>query len=101
VSSPLTVGGLTVDRLRREVRTGERVIELRAKEFDLLVAFIAHFGQALSRAQILHEVWDFDVPGKTRTVDVHVNHLRPRLAGTGVTIETLRGVGYRLVLSEP
>jgi two-component system alkaline phosphatase synthesis response regulator PhoP len=93
----LSAGSLTVDRPRREARAGDRVLELRAKEFDLLVAFVEHAGLVLSREQILEEVWGYDVPGETRTVDVHVNHLRRRLAGAGVSIETLRGVGYKLV----
>lgn len=96
----LTAGPLTVDRLRREARSGNRVLGLRAKEFDLLVAFVEHAGLALSRKQILEEVWGYTVPGQTRTVDVHVNHLRRQLVGTGVTIETLRGVGYKLVVGE-
>jgi two-component system alkaline phosphatase synthesis response regulator PhoP len=97
--SVLTAGPIVVDRARREVRSGGCALDLRAKEFDLLVAFIGNAGLVLSREQILQEVWGYDVPGETRTVDVHVNHLRRRLDGTGVTIETHRGVGYKLVVA--
>jgi two-component system alkaline phosphatase synthesis response regulator PhoP len=88
-------GRLVVDRARREARVDGELLPLRAKEFDLLVAFITHEGLALTRAQLLEEVWGYDVPGETRTVDVHVNLLRRKLAGTGATIATLRGVGYK------
>ncbi len=97
----LTVGTLTIDSAGRVVRCDGERLTLRAKEFDLLAAFAANAGLALSRKQILLDVWGYDVPGQTRTVDVHVNHLRRRLAGTGVAIETLRGVGYRLVAGPP
>lgn len=95
----LTAGPLAIDRARREARIGDRVLELRAKEFDLLSAFVEHADLALTRARLLEEVWGYSVPGRTRTVDVHVSHLRSRLAGAGVAIETLRGVGYKLVIA--
>jgi DNA-binding response OmpR family regulator len=54
-------------------------------------------GFVLSRDQLLESVWGFDHPGATRTVDVHVQHLRSKLEGAKVQIETLRGIGYKLV----
>jgi two-component system, OmpR family, alkaline phosphatase synthesis response regulator PhoP len=95
----LKAGALVIDRARREVRRGELLLALRAKEFDLLVTFMEHPGLVLKREQLLYEVWGYDVPGETRTVDVHVNHLRRRIQDSGVTIETLRGVGYKFVSS--
>lgn len=95
----LKAGTLVIDRARREVRRGDRPLALRSKEFDLLVTFMEHPGLVLKREQLLSEVWGFDVPGETRTVDVHVNHLRRRIQDSGVTIETLRGVGYKFVPS--
>ena len=95
-----STGRLVVDRARREARVSGEPVPLRAKEFDLLVCFLEHAGLALSRQQILEEVWGYDIAGMTRTVDVHVNHLRRHLAGSGVAIQTLRGVGYKLVVSE-
>jgi DNA-binding response OmpR family regulator len=92
----ISLGRLTVDRPRREARVDGCMLDLRAKEFELLVCFIENVGMVLSRARLLEDVWGYDFLGQTRTVDVHVNHLRRKLQGAGVTIETLRGVGYKL-----
>ncbi len=93
----LTVGNLKVDKARREVRIAETLINLRTKEFDLLVAFAESPGIALTRDDLLESVWGYDYAGETRTVDVHVQHLRSKIFGADVSIETLRGVGYKLV----
>lgn len=93
----LTVGNLKVDKARREVRIDETLLSLRTKEFDLLVAFAESPGIALTRDDLLESVWGYDYAGETRTVDVHVQHLRSKLTGADVTIETLRGVGYKMV----
>ncbi len=94
---PVEFAGLTVDPGRREARAGEHELKLRAKEFDLLHALVAHRGLVLSREQLLNQVWGYDLYGDTRTVDVHIARLRDRLASTGVAIETVWGVGYKLV----
>jgi DNA-binding response OmpR family regulator len=94
----LHLGDLTIDPSSREVRLGTRTLELRTKEFDLLYTLAEHRGQVLSREQLLELVWGYDFYGETRTVDVHVAHLRKKLAGSKVAIETLRGVGYKLVV---
>jgi DNA-binding response OmpR family regulator len=73
---------------------------LRTKEFSLLATFAQNQGIVLSREKLLELVWGFDYFGETRTVDVHVNHLREKLAGSGVNIETLRGTGYKLTAGE-
>jgi DNA-binding response OmpR family regulator len=52
----------------------------------------------LSREQLLELAWGYDYPGQTRTVDVHIGHLRKKLAGSRVKIETVTGVGYKLVV---
>lgn len=91
------VGPLTVDARRREARVDGREIELRAKEFDLLMAFAAEPGRVFTREALLDQVWGYSYYGETRTVDVHVQHLRAKLAGSGVSIQTVRGVGYKLV----
>jgi DNA-binding response OmpR family regulator len=93
----ITVGNLSVDRARREARVDGHPIVLRTKEFDLLAAFAENPGIALTREQLLESVWGYDFAGETRTVDVHVQHLRSKLSGATVSIETLRGVGYKLV----
>jgi DNA-binding response OmpR family regulator len=94
---PLHVGSLTIDPARHEVHVDEAQIEMRPKEFELLLAFTRHPGIVLSREQLLNQAWGYDYYGETRTVDVHVAQLRKRLAGTDVQIETVVGVGYKLV----
>jgi two-component system alkaline phosphatase synthesis response regulator PhoP len=97
-SKPLHLGDVTVDPARREVTVAGQPVRLRAKEFDLLQAFAEHKGLVLTREQLLSRVWGYDFYGETRTVDVHVAHLRKRLAASaGVRIETITGVGYKLV----
>jgi two-component system alkaline phosphatase synthesis response regulator PhoP len=95
---PLTLGGLVIDPARREAAVNGRPLALRAKEFDLLYTLAEHKGLVLSREQLLNLVWGYDFYGETRTVDVHIAHLRHRLADTGITIETVWGVGYKLVV---
>jgi DNA-binding response OmpR family regulator len=94
---PIEVGPLRVDGRRRVATVGERRLELRAREFDLLVALARDPGVVLTRDVLLEDVWGTDFPGETRTVDVHVAELRKQLAADGPQIETVRGVGYRLV----
>jgi DNA-binding response OmpR family regulator len=94
---PLHVADLTIDPARREVSVAGEPIPLRAKEFDLLQAFAENKGIVLTREQLLNKVWGYDFYGETRTVDVHVAHLRKRLKGSRVSIETVTGVGYKLV----
>jgi len=94
---PLHIADLTIDPARREVSVAGEPIALRAKEFDLLQAFAENKGIVLTREQLLNKVWGYDFYGETRTVDVHVAHLRKRLKGSRVSIETLTGVGYKLV----
>ena len=94
---PIEVGTLRLDPRRREVAVGDRMVELRAREFDLLAALARDPGVVLSREALLEDVWGTDFPGETRTVDVHVSELRRKLGSDGPTIESVRGVGYRLI----
>ncbi|MEO8463408.1 MAG: response regulator transcription factor [Chloroflexota bacterium] len=94
---PIEVGTLRIDPRRREVGVGDRVVELRGREFDLLAALARDPGVVLSRDSLLEDVWGTDFPGETRTVDVHVSELRKKLGPDGPAIESVRGVGYRLV----
>jgi DNA-binding response OmpR family regulator len=91
-------GPLAIDLARREARLGDQVLSLRAKEFDLLRALAEHQGMALSREQLLDLAWGFDYYGETRTVDVHIAHLRQQLGDSVVVIETIWGIGYKLVV---
>jgi DNA-binding response OmpR family regulator len=95
------IGDLTIDQARREVTIAGRPVTLRTKEFDLLVALARDQGVVLSRERLLESVWGYEVDAETRTVDVHVNHLREKLAASTVTIETVRGIGYKLVAPDP
>jgi two-component system alkaline phosphatase synthesis response regulator PhoP len=93
----LFVGQLSVDAGSREARVGNDLLELRPKAFDLLLALVEHAGLVMSRDQLLDLVWGYGFPGGTRTVDAHISHLRARLVGSDIIIETHRGIGYKLV----
>lgn len=94
------VGNVEIDPGGREVRVnGERVV-MRAKEFDLLLTLADHLNIALSRDQLLDLVWGYDFYGQTRTVDVHIAHLRDKLAGSNLEIETVWGRGYKLLIKD-
>jgi len=97
-TKPIHIGDLTIDPARREARFSSRTLDLRTQEFDLLLTFAEHRGLVLSREQILQKAWGFDFYGQTRTVDVHVAHLRKKLEGSSVKIETVTGVGYKLAV---
>ncbi|TET54973.1 MAG: response regulator transcription factor [Anaerolineales bacterium] len=95
--APIHVGDVCIDRARHEVTVDGEPIRLRPKEFDLLLALAEHRGIVLSRDQLLNLAWGYDFYGETRTVDVHVAQLRKRLDGSSVEVETVVGVGYKLV----
>ena len=96
--APLQLADLVIDPASREVRLGERTLDLRAQEFDLLLTLAQARGRVLTREQLLQQAWGFDFYGQTRTVDVHVAHLRKKLEGSSVKIETITGIGYKLVV---
>jgi DNA-binding response OmpR family regulator len=93
---PRRFGRVEIDPTSREVTVDGEAIVLRAKEFDLLLTLADHANQVLSREQLLDRVWGYEFYGQTRTVDVHVAHLRERLSGSGLEIETVWGRGYKL-----
>jgi two-component system, OmpR family, alkaline phosphatase synthesis response regulator PhoP len=91
-------GDVRVDFRRAEVYRGEDVVDLSAKEFKLLRYLIAHRGAALSRDELLNEVWGYEAAVSTRTVDVHVAGLRQKLETNQrhpQFILTIHGLGYR------
>ena len=96
-SPVLEVGNVVIDTARREVRVGDRQVELRAKEFDLLVAFARNPGIVLDREKLLSQVWGYEFLGDSRTIDVHVTWLREKLSKSDVQIKTVWGIGYKLV----
>ena len=96
----LEADGVRLDSASREVTVEGEPITLRAKEFDLLAAFMSHTGTVLDRERLLQLVWGSDYYGDTRTIDVHVAWLREKLAGAKhVKIQTVWGIGYKLVVS--
>src|SRR5487761_559369 len=98
----IRAGKLEVDLERHEVRHEQAKVQLRPKEFDLLTLLARYPGRVFQRSELLDLVWGYDFPGYTRTVDVHVQQLREKLAAAGVkapSIETVWGVGYRLELA--
>jgi two-component system, OmpR family, alkaline phosphatase synthesis response regulator PhoP len=93
-------GDLRIDTARHEARLNGNSLTLRTKEYALLTTLAQNPGIVFSREKLLEIVWGFDYYGETRTVDVHVNHLREKIEGSNVNIETLRGTGYKMILSE-
>ncbi len=96
--SVLEIGDLALDPAAHEVRRGARPIHLTGKEFALLQYLMQNSGEALTRARLLEHVWDFAFDGDPNIVDVYVGYLRAKIDRPfgRTTIETVRGVGYRL-----
>jgi DNA-binding response OmpR family regulator len=92
----LSIGKLTIDPDKREVKIAGQPITLRTREFDLLYMLTENREKVFSREQLLEKVWGFDFYGETRTVDVHIARLRNRLKSSDVEIETVWGIGYKL-----
>jgi DNA-binding response OmpR family regulator len=91
----LKAGNLILDLRLRQVRVGDRLVELSAKEFILIETFLRHPNRILSREQLLSAVWGYDYDPGSNIVDVYVGYLRKKLNSS--LIETVRGMGYRFV----
>ncbi len=89
-------GDLHLDRSTHQARAFGQVLPLTPIEFSLLELFMRRPGRALSRQQLLDEVWGQDFEGAERTVDSHVRNLRSKLKGTRPRIVSVRGIGYKL-----
>jgi len=96
----IEAGDLRIDLARHEVTIGGEKVKLRTKEYELLSTLAQNLGIVLSREKLLELVWGYDYFGETRTVDVHVNHLREKMTASNAQIETVRGTGYRLIIDE-
>ena len=94
----LRVGDLSLDPATHQVLRGDRTIELTGKEFALLEYLMRHAGEVLSRTILIEHVWDFAHDGDSNLIDVHVRNLRMKIDRPfGLdSIDTVRGVGYRL-----
>lgn len=90
----LRAGSIVLDLRTRQVKAGDRFIELSAREFILAETFVRHPGQVMSREQLLSHVWGYDYDPGSNIVDVYVGYLRKKLGSD--LIETVRGMGYRL-----
>ncbi len=96
-AAPVHLADLTIDPARREVTCNSRPVDLRTQEFELLLTLAEQPGRVFTREQLLEKAWGFDYYGQTRTVDVHIAQLRKKLAASAAKIETVTGVGYKLV----
>lgn len=94
----ISLGDLSMDFAAYTVKLKDKEISLTPKEYELLKLFLTHIGRAYSRDELLTRIWGYEYYGDTRTVDVHVRHLRSKLSASpeiANAIETVRGVGYR------
>ena len=94
---PVYIGELSIDPVRREANLADQPLDLRTQEFDLLLTLAKQPGRVFTREQLLQQAWGFDFYGQTRTVDVHIAHLRKKLKSGSVKIETVTGVGYKFI----
>lgn len=94
----LTFGELLIDPVRREVILASQIVPLTALEFDLLYCLASKPGRVWRRAELLHEVWDYEYVGSDRVVDVHIGQIRRKIEPDTTQIsmiQTVRGVGYK------
>lgn len=99
-STVLAVADLKIDTLRRRVTRGERTIPLTAREYQMLEYFIRHRGEVVSRTQLWEHVWESDRVPDSNVVDVYVRYLRNKLGRQPDLIQTVRGAGYILDVTE-
>ena len=99
----LVYGDVTLDRLRHTARRGEQELDLTPREYQLLEFLLLQPERVVRRTELLEKVWELRFDPMTNVVDVHVGHLRRKLAAAGgsALIHTVRGVGYMLSEQEP
>ncbi|MBR1827214.1 MAG: response regulator transcription factor [Clostridia bacterium] len=95
--SLLEAGPVKVDLQSRNVTVNGNRVSLTLKEYDLLTLFLSEPGKVFTREELLSSVWGTDFVGESRTIDVHIGTLRTKLGAGGRYIETVRGVGYKMV----
>jgi len=93
----LHVGDLIIDTARREVTVNGKLVDLRTQEFEVLFILVRNRGIVMTREKLLNLAWGFDFAGETRTVDMHVSQLRRKLCDSRIHIETVTGIGYKLM----
>ncbi|RJX41475.1 DNA-binding response regulator [Paenibacillus pinisoli] len=101
-SQQVSAGGLALDRSTYQMNVNGDAVTLPPKEFELLFVLMSNKGRTLARGSLIETIWGYDFDGNERTLDVHVNRLRERFAGWGVSarITTVRGLGYRMEAAE-
>jgi DNA-binding response OmpR family regulator len=97
----MQVGDIVIDRARHECLIKGKLIELTATEFKLLAILMERRGRVQARDRLLNDVWSYESVIDTRTVDTHVRRLREKMGKLANTIETVRGVGYRMAEKIP
>ncbi len=95
----LQVNGINLDVEHHSVRVRDKAVELTATEFRLLRLLMQERGKVQTRETLLQKVWNYENDMETRTVDTHIRRLREKLGEEGSGLETVRGVGYRMVES--
>jgi DNA-binding response OmpR family regulator len=95
ISTPIQVRDLVVSPSAHSVSWNDQVIELRNREFDLLLYLCRRAGQVITRRELFAEIWDVRWENSSKTLDMHIHALRTKV-GVAVEITTIRGVGYRL-----
>lgn len=95
----IIVGDIMIDLRQRVVTVKSNPVELRAKEFELLSTLAQSPNVVFDREKLLNLVWGYEYYGDSRTIDVHITHLREKIEGSNVKIQTVWGVGYKLVVS--
>ena len=94
-SDVIECAGISIDKTAHEVKVNGKQVDLSYQEFELLDYFMQNKGIALSRENILNNVWDYDYFGDARTIDTHVKKLRAKLGPAGEAIKTIWGMGYK------
>jgi DNA-binding response OmpR family regulator len=96
-TAAVTFADLSIDPARHEARLAGILLDLRTQEFEVLLALAQNQGIVLTREKLLNIAWGYDFFGQTRTVDVHIAQLRRKMTNGKAHIETITGVGYKLV----
>ena len=96
VDELIRVGPITIDSDNYEAFRNDQKLELTLKEYELLKLLASAPGKVLTRDYLLDRIWGYEFYGETRTVDVHIRHIRMKLGDDAQMIETVRGVGYKM-----
>jgi two-component system, OmpR family, response regulator len=102
-SALLSAGDLRLDLVRRRCVRGSHAVELTARELEVLAHLLSHSGETVTKTELLHAVWGATFEGNPNIVEVYIRHLRRKLDEPfgRCSIETVRGVGYRVRVEEP